>query len=101
MDCNIVVLAGHLAAEPEHRVFPGGTSLIRMLVTTRSSEPRRRVDVIPVTLWEPPQDLLDAELDRGRRVFVVGSVQRRFWSEDGRHSRVEIVAVDVQTRSAA
>jgi len=98
MDCNIVVLAGQLAAEPEHRVYPGGASLMRLLVTTRTTGPRRRVDVIPVTCWEPPQDLLDARLDRGRRVFVVGSTQRRFWSEDGRRSRIEIVAHDIQAR---
>lgn len=98
MDCNIVVLAGQLAAAPEHRVFPNGTSLLRLLVTTRAERPRRRVDVVPVTLWEPTTELLGSGLDRGRRVFVVGSVQRRFWSDEGRRSRIEIVAHDVQAR---
>jgi single-stranded DNA-binding protein len=99
MDCNIVVLVGRLAAEPEHRVFDGGMSLIRLLVATATMKPRRRVDVIPVTLWDPPSDLLGAGLDRGRRVFVVGTVQRRFWSAEGRRSRIEVVAHDVQLGS--
>jgi single-stranded DNA-binding protein len=66
---------------------------VRYLVTVRSEEPRRRVDVVPVTLWDPGDELIDAEPTPGRRVWVVGTVQRRFWSaEEGRRSRLEIVA---------
>ena len=98
MDCNIVVLAGRLAASPEIRSFPSGSTLARFLVTTRSERPRRRVDVIPVSWWDPPGDLDEADLDRGVGVWVVGSAQRRFWSSDGdKRSRIEIVAIEVRT----
>jgi single-stranded DNA-binding protein len=99
MDFNHVTLAGTLAVAPELREFDSGVRLLRLLVTVRSAEPRRRVDVVPVTLWEPPDSLLMENLERGRRVFVVGAVQRRFWeAKEGRKNRVEIVAEHVAAR---
>ncbi len=102
MDLNLIVLAGHLAAKPEVRTFPSGASMVRYLVTTRTEVPRRRVDVIPVTLWHPG-DHAEGELpDRGTPVWVAGAVQRRFWSSgDGTRSRIEVVAHDVQFREHA
>jgi single-stranded DNA-binding protein len=99
MDCNLVVLAGTLAAVPELREFDSGSRLLRLLVTVRTEEPRRRVDVLPVTLWDPPPDLLAETLERGRRVWVSGAAQRRFWeAQEGRRNRVEIVAEQVTVR---
>jgi single-stranded DNA-binding protein len=99
MDFNVVVLAGRLAAEPEIRTFESGTTLLRLLVTVRSSEPRSRLDVIPVVKWNPHPELIPDGPVRGRAVWVVGATQRRFWSaEDGRHSRIEIVANIVEFR---
>jgi single-strand DNA-binding protein len=99
MDLNLVVLSGRLAAPPEIRQFESGSMLARYLVTVRSDEPRRRVDVVPVTLWDPPEDLIDSEPAVGSRVWVAGTVQRRFWSaEEGRRSRIEIVAEQVCPR---
>ena len=99
MDLNLIVLCGRLAAEPEVRVFDSGTRLIRYLVTVRSEFPRKRVDVIPVTLWDPSDDVWEESPERGRRIWVCGSVQRRFWeSEEGRRSRIEVVAEQVNLR---
>jgi single-stranded DNA-binding protein len=99
MDINIVVVAGRLAADPELTTFASGARLLRLLVTVRSQEPRRRIDVLPVVMWDPPDDNPVLEFTRGEGVWVAGSVQRRFWSaEAGRTSRVEIVAHDVQPR---
>ena len=101
MDLNIVVLAGHLATAPEVRQFTSGTSMARFLVTIRSSEPRRRVDVVPVTVWDPPAELLAETFVVGRPVWVAGSVQRRFWSAtEGRSSRIEVIAHSVELRGA-
>ncbi|NNC91338.1 MAG: single-stranded DNA-binding protein [Acidimicrobiia bacterium] len=102
MDFNHVVLAGTLAVAPDLREFESGARLLRLLVTVHSAEPRRRVDVVPVTLWDPPATLLADKLERGRRVFVVGGVQRRFWAaQEGRRNRVEIVAHHVAARPIA
>jgi len=95
MDLNIVVIAGRLAAAPEVRSFDNGSNLVRYLVTTRAEEPRRRIDVIPVVLWDAGQQALS--LERGERVWVAGAVQRRFWSDDhSRRSRIEVVARSIQ-----
>ncbi|MDX1469623.1 MAG: single-stranded DNA-binding protein [Acidimicrobiia bacterium] len=99
MDLNLIVLCGRLATDAEVRVFDSGTRLIRYLVTVRADHPRRRVDVVPVTLWDPPDDLAEEPGLRGERVWVCGSVQRRYWeSPDGRRSRVEVVAEQVNFR---
>jgi single-strand DNA-binding protein len=101
VDLNLVVLAGRLAAPPEIRQFESGARLVRYLITVRSEEPTSRVDVVPVTLWDPPDDLINADPAPGTRMWVAGSVQRRFWSaEDGRRSRIEVVADQVCPRDA-
>lgn len=93
MDLNLLVLCGRIATEPEIRVFDSGTRLVRYLITVRSEAPRRRVDVVPVTLWDPTDDQVAEPGERGQRIWVCGSVQRRFWeSPDGRRSRLEVVA---------
>ncbi|MFO7549018.1 MAG: single-stranded DNA-binding protein [Acidimicrobiia bacterium] len=102
MDLNVVVLCGALAAPPEERVFDSGSRMVRYLVTVRSERPQRRVDVLPVTLWDPPDDLLSEDPEPGRRVWVAGSLQRRFWDgEGGRRSRLEVIAGQVTLRSPA
>ena len=99
MDLNLVVLCGRLAVDPELKTFDSGTRLIRLLVTVRSDEPRRRVDVVPVTVWDPPDELVEGLPEKGRRVWVCGSVQRRFWeAPEGRRSRLEVVAEQVNVK---
>jgi len=99
MDLNLVVIAGRIAAEPDIQTFESGITLMRLLVTVRSEEPRRRLDVIPIVQWNPDTDTIPDEPVRGRKVWVVGAIQRRFWSaDDGRVSKVEIVAHEVAIR---
>ena len=99
MDLNLIVLCGRLATEPELRVFDSGARLIRYLITVKADAPRRRVDVIPVTLWDPSDDEVADLPARGTRVWVVGSVQRRYWeAPDGRRSRIEVVAEQVNVK---
>ncbi len=98
MDMNAVVLLGKLAAPVELREFESGSSLARALITVRSNTPRRRVDVVPVTLWdpEPDSDVLSAAV--GEPLFAVGTVQRRFWTAaEGRCSRLEVVAIHIES----
>lgn len=96
MDLNLIVLCGRLAVDAELRVFDSGAKLIRYLVTVKVDYPRSRIDVVPVTLWDPPADLIDEPGLKGERVWVCGSVQRRYWEgSDGRRSRVEVVAEQV------
>ena len=102
MDLNLIVLCGRLAVDGELRVFDSGSKLIRYLVTVRVDFPRRRVDVVPVALWDPPDDLVDRPGEKGERVWVCGSVQRRYWEgSDGRRSRIEVVAEQVNFKDVA
>ena len=98
MDLNLVVMAGRLANDPEIRTFESGATLVRILVTVRSEEPRRRIDVIPVVMWDPDMKEV-ADWKRGEAVWIAGAIQRRFWTEEhGRTSRIEIVAHEVSIR---
>ena len=99
MDLNLVVFGGRLAAPPELRVFESGMSLMRYLVAVQSGTPRR-MDVLPVTLWNPGREHIEAFDAPGDRVWVAGSVQRRFWDDpDTRRSKLEIVASAVEVRN--
>jgi single-stranded DNA-binding protein len=95
-DINLAVLCGRLATEPELRMFDSGTQSLHFLVTTIAEEPRRRLDVVPVVLFDPPDEVLDYPFRAETRVWVTGSVQRRsFDSLEGRRSRIEVVADQV------
>ena len=99
MDLNLVVLAGRLAAAPEHRIFDSGARLVRYLVTVRSDEPRRRVDVVPVTYWNPGPGEAEERVEPSRRIWIAGGVQRRCWNGDSaKRSRLEIIAHQVELR---
>ena len=96
LDLNLIVLCGRLATDPELRVFDSGSRLLRFLVTTKTDHPRHRVDVVPVTLWDPDDELVKDPGSKGQRIWICGAVQRRFWeSPGGRQSRIEVVAEQV------
>lgn len=96
MDLNLAVLAGRLTATPDLRVLDSGARLLRLLVAVRSEEPQKRLDVVPVVWWEPDDETLANPPTPGERLWITGSIQRRFWdAPDGRHSRIEIVAQHV------
>lgn len=102
MDLNVAVLCGTIAAPPEYREFNSGARSLRYLVTTRAEHPRRRVDVLPVTYWDPPRPLADQPGVVGQRAWFVVSVERRFWdSGDGRRSRIELCARSVEVLDTA
>lgn len=94
LDLNLTVLCGRLAVDAEVKNFESGAVLIRYLVTTRIESPRSRVDVIPVTLWDPDPDLIANPGRQGDRIWVCGSVQRRYW-------RIEVVAEQVNFKEVA
>lgn len=102
MDLNTVVLCGRLAAQPEIRIFENGVTLLRVLITVRSEEPKRRVDVIPVTWWDPPAHVIEpGYYTVGDRLWAAGQLQRRFWASErgGRVSALEMVAHLVEIHS--
>lgn len=102
MDLNLVVLCGRLAAPAEHRHFESGASHLRLLLAVRSDQPHRRVDLIPVILWNPPGHLTDGSLETGARVWISGALHRRLWErKSGRRSGIEVVAMGVTLEEVA
>lgn len=90
-DLNIVVLAGHLATEPDLQHFATGDRRLRLRLSVVSEGPPRRVEVLPVTMWQPPPGA--EALPIATPVTVGGIVRRRFRATPGgRTSTVEIVA---------
>ncbi len=97
-DVNEVRLCGRIAAAPDVRMFDSGMQLVRFLVASRVDEPRSRIDVIPVTMWNPTDDEMPGQLVVSDRVWVRGSVQRRLHDgPQGRRSSVEVVGHQVST----
>jgi single-stranded DNA-binding protein len=97
---NLAVIVGRIASDPELDTVECGSRRLRMLVTVKAEFPRRRIDVIPVTMWDPPDELVNPGLQPSTTVMVVGAVQRRVDIEPwGTRSRVEVVAASVVDRS--
>lgn len=95
-DENRVLLCGRIASPPDLHTFNSGTRKLRLIVTTRAEEPRKRIDVIPVNIWDPEDELLGDELAVGARVLIHGAIQRSFWDgPEGRMSRLEVVGLHV------
>jgi single-stranded DNA-binding protein len=104
MDLNMVVLAGTISADPEIREFDSGNRNVRFLVTTKSEKPRRRVDVVPVVMWasdvgEERFNEMTLALQKGKRVWVPGTIQRRFFEESGiSRSKITVVGHEAITK---
>ena len=101
MDLNLVVLSGTLVAEPDYQEYPSGARRFECLLLIRTESDRKRTDTIRVKYWDPPAKLRRKKLKRGDRLWVAGTVQRRFWAvEGGRKSQHEIVASQIVYRAA-
>lgn len=100
-DINLAVLCGRLATAPELRLSDSGGRSMRFLVTVAAERPRRRIDVVPVILWDPSDDLVDNPPEQNSRVWVTGVVQRRAQDgPEGRRTRIEVVADQVTVVAA-
>ncbi|MCW2949349.1 MAG: hypothetical protein JWN41_362 [Thermoleophilia bacterium] len=93
---NIVALVGNLASEPELRHTSGGRAVctFRLAVSRVSGE---QADFFTVVAWERQAEICHEYLNLGRRVAVEGRMHHSTWeSEDGRRSKVEVVAHRVE-----
>lgn len=99
-DLNLVVMCGTLTVDAEVRTFDTGAVQARYLVAMNVDHPKRRLDVIPVTLWNPPDEIYDNPPRKGDRIWLTGSVQRRYFeAAEGRRSGMEIIADQVKVVS--
>lgn len=93
---NIVALVGNLATDPELRHTGGGTAVctFRLAVSRPGGE---QADFFTVVAWERQAEVCAQYLSVGRRVAVDGRLHHSTWeAEDGRRSKVEVVAHRVE-----
>lgn len=93
---NVVVLLGNLAANPELRHIANGRAVcsFRLAVSRPGGE---QADFFTVVAWERQAEICKEYLEKGRRVGIEGRLHYSTWEvEDGKRSKVEIVAHRVQ-----
>ena len=88
---NELRLSGTLVADCENRVYGAKCNVGRYILRVTQYSPAFRVDVIPVILFNPPEDVIG--LREGDMVDVLGEVHARPESDDeGRYTRLVVVA---------
>lgn len=93
---NIVALVGNLATDPELRHTAGGRAVctFRVAVSRPGGE---QADFFTVVSWERQAEVCARYLAVGRRVAIDGRLHHSTWeAEDGRRSKVEVVAHRVE-----
>lgn len=100
MDLNKVMIIGRLTKEPELRTTPSGVNVCTLSVATNSSyfdkNTNQKVDNTEfhtVVLWRKLAEIAGQYLQKGRQVYIEGSLKTRSWdAQDGQKKyRTEIV----------
>jgi single-strand DNA-binding protein len=98
---NVVALIGNVATEPEMRYTPSGRAVctFRLAVSRPGGE---EADFFSIVTWERQAEVCNEYLSLGRRVAIEGRLHHSTWeAEDGRQSKVEVVASRVELLGAA
>lgn len=97
---NKVMIIGNVGRDPELRYTPNGTPVVNFSVAvdrqwkTPDGDRREATEWFNVVAWRDLAEICDQLLDKGRRVYIEGSLQTRSWEDQNgqRHYRVELVA---------
>ncbi len=105
LNLNKVVLAGHLAADPEMRQTQSGIPVCSFRVgVSRRYQPKTSegqsqsvADFITVVAWRQQAEFVSRYFRKGSSICVTGSIQMRQWTDKHEQKRydLEIVADDV------
>ena len=105
LNLNKVVLAGHLAADPEMRQTQSGIPVCSFRVgVSRRYQPKTSegqsqsvADFITVVAWRQQATLLGNYFHKGSRISVVGSLQSRDYTDQNGNKRTvyEVVCDNV------
>lgn len=93
---NVVAMIGNVASEPELRHTPAGRAVcsFRLAISRPGGE---QADFFTIVAWERQAEVCNEYLHKGRRVGVEGRLHHSTWeTDDGKRSKVEIVAQRVQ-----
>jgi single-strand DNA-binding protein len=97
---NRVMLIGNVGTDPEMRFTPNGhpvTSFriaIGRMYNTSEGEKKQETDWFTVVAWGKQAESCNQFLNKGRKVYVEGSLRSRNWeSQDGqKRSKTEVIA---------
>jgi single-strand DNA-binding protein len=95
---NMITLVGNLTREPELRYTTGGRGVTSfgLAVNRRyqqNSEWVEETSFFDVTAWGTLGENVAASLHKGTRAIVAGRLTQRSWdTDDGKRSKVEVIA---------
>jgi single-strand DNA-binding protein len=100
---NKVMIIGNLGADPEMRYTASGSAITTFRVAvgrnykSNDGELKEETEWFRVVSWNQLAEVLGANLQKGRRVYVEGRLSTRSWDgQDGqKHYITEVVASQV------
>ena len=100
---NKVLLIGHLGRDPELRYTPGGSAVANFTLATnevwmdKSGEKQERTEWHRIVAWGKQAEIVGQYLQKGRQVYVEGSLSTREWNDrDGnKRQTTEVKALRV------
>lgn len=90
---NVVMLRGHLGAEPEMRYTPNQTAIASLRLATsetykdRDGKRQTKTEWHRVTVFRQPAEFLAAYAKKGSHVEITGSLQTRKWQDQSGNDR--------------
>ena len=101
---NKVMLIGNLGGDPEKRVTGTGQAVTNFNMATtdrwtdKSGQKQERTEWHRVVVWGPQADSCAQYLNKGRQVYVEGSLRTRQWQDRDGNTRytTEVIAQRVQ-----
>lgn len=100
---NKVMLLGNLGADPELRMTPSGTAVLKLRLATsetyldRNKQRQERTEWHRVTVWGRRAEALSRILTKGSRIFVEGGLRTSSYDDRDGNKRytTEIVATNI------
>jgi len=100
---NKVILVGNLGRDPELRYTPSGTAVANFSLATneawtdKSGQKQERTEWHRVVVWGKQAEIAGEYLQKGKQVYIEGSLQTREWNDrDGnKRQTTEVKALRV------
>ena len=97
---NRVILVGRLGKDPEVRYTTEGTAVANFSLATdesftdRAGDRQRRTEWHRIVVWKRLAELCGEHLQKGKQVYIEGSLRSRKWPdrEENERTTVEVVA---------
>ena len=101
-DMNRVDIIGRLTSDPELKYTPAGTPVCNFSIAnndsyTKDGQKIEKVSFFSVIAWTKLAELCGQYLSKGKQIALGGRLQQRRWEYEGKkHSKIEIIAADIQ-----